>query len=87
MRRKATLIGAGLMMAGSLFFAAPASASIPVCVGTAATVVVCVDPTGGTLYEDCIYAGPPPCMHVVVPGPTATCGGTIGQRICDSIQS
>ena len=85
MRRRATLIGAGLMVAGSLFFAAPASASIPVCVGTAATVVVCVDPTGGTLYEDCIYAGPPPCIPVSVPGPTIQCGGNIGQYLCASI--
>ena len=88
MRRRATLIGAGLMVAGSMFFAAPASASasIPVCVGTAATVVVCVDTSGRILYSDCIYVGAPPCTYVEVYGPTVTCGGTIGTRICSAIQ-
>lgn len=82
MRRKATLVGAVLTAAGSLFVAAPAQASIPVCAGTQATVVLCVDPTGGTLYSDCIYAGSPPCTTVTVPGPTIQCGGDIGARLC-----
>ena len=86
MRRRATLFGAGLMGAGSLFLAAPAQAAIPVCAGTQTTVVICVDPTGGTLYSDCIYAGPPPCTYVTVPGPTVQCGGDIGQYLCASIR-
>lgn len=77
MRKRATLFGAGLMMAGSLFVASPATAQTTVCAGTAGTVVVCTDPTGGTVITDCIYAGPPPCVPVTVPGPTLSCGGPL----------
>lgn len=77
MRRRATLFGAGLLVAGSMFVATPAQAGPLVCVGTASTAVVCVDPTGGTAYEDCIYAGPPPCTNVHVPGPVWYCGGIL----------
>lgn len=80
--RTAAKLGAGALVLGSLFVAAPAQASIPICAGTQATVVLCVDPTGGTLYSDCIYAGPPPCIWVTVPGPTIQCGGDIGQYLC-----
>lgn len=80
MRRRATLIGAGLIGAASLFLAAPAQAGPVVCAGTASTAVICVDPTGGTLYEDCVYAGPPPCIPVHVPGPVTSCGGFL---VCD----
>lgn len=80
--RTAAKLGAGALALGSLFVAAPAQASIPICAGTQATVVLCVDPTGGTLYSDCIYAGPPPCIWVTVPGPTIQCGGDIGQYLC-----
>lgn len=81
MRRAAFVLGAGLLMSGAA--AAPAAA-IPICAGTQATVVLCVDPTAGTLYEDCVYAGPPPCTYVHVPGPTIQCGGNIGQYLCTS---
>lgn len=82
MRRKATLFGAGVMAAGSLFVAAPAQAAVPVCAGTQRTIILCVDPVGRTLYEDCIYTGSPPCTPVSVPGPTIQCGGDIGMYIC-----
>ena len=66
------------VVAGSLGIAPAASAA---CVGTAATVVVCVNPTGGTLYTDCVYVVNPPCIPVTVPGPTLACGGAIGERL------
>ena len=77
MRRRTTLFGAGLMVAGSMFLAAPAQAGPLVCAGTASTAVICVDPTGGTLYSDCVYLGPPPCTNVTVPGPVTYCGGIL----------
>lgn len=77
MRKRATLFGAGLMMAGSILTAAPAMAQTTVCVGTTSTVYVCSDPTGGTVASDCVYVGPPPCMPVTVPGPTLGCGGAL----------
>ena len=52
------------------------------CAGTQATVVLCVDPTGGTLYEDCVYVVFPQCIVVTVPGPAVQCGGNIGQYLC-----
>ena len=75
MRRKTTLLGIALAVSAAFGIAAPASAAIPLCVGTQGTVVVCVDPTAGTLYDDCVYAGPPPCTQVTVPGPTVHCTG------------
>lgn len=77
MRKRATLFGAGLMLAGSVMAAAPAQAQTTVCAGTASTVFVCTDPTGGTAYTDCVYVGPPPCTTVTVPGPTLSCGGAL----------
>jgi hypothetical protein len=79
MRRAAILLGAGLLLTAAS--AVPASAA-PVCAGTQNTVVLCVDPTAGTLYSDCVYVGPPPCIPVTVPGPTIQCGGNIGQYLC-----
>jgi hypothetical protein len=63
------------MVAGSLFAAAPAQAGPLVCAGTASTAVICVDPTGGTLYEDCVYVASTTCTPVHVPGPVTYCGG------------
>lgn len=82
MRLKSTLAAAALVAGATLALSAPAQASIPICAGTQNTVVLCVDPTGGVLYEDCVYAGEPPCTPVSVPGPTIQCGGNIGQGLC-----
>jgi hypothetical protein len=76
MRRRAILFGAGLLIAGSVAVAAPASAQT-ICAGTQRTVFVCTDPLGGTVISDCVYAGPPPCTPVTVPGPTLSCGGDL----------
>ena len=82
MRRRATLFGAGLLAAGSVFVtAAPAQAA---CFGTTNTVIVCVDPTGSTLYEDCAVIIEPPCHPVSVPGPKVWCEPTNGPLVCDS---
>ncbi len=78
MRRKAMIFATGLMVAGSMAIATPAHAN---CVGTDRTIVVCVNPTGQTLYEDCVHVVVPPCVPVSVPGPTFSCGGDIGERI------
>lgn len=77
MRRRATLFGAGLLAAASLALAAPAQAQTTVCAGTASTVFVCTNPTGGTAYSDCVYVVFPPCIPVTVPGPTLSCGGAL----------
>ena len=77
MRKRATLFGASVFIAGSLFTAAPAMAQTTVCAGTANTAVVCTDPTGGTVASDCVYLGPPPCTWVTIPGPTLSCGGAL----------
>lgn len=58
-----------------------APAAFAACAGTAATVVVCVNPTGGTIYSDCIYTGGSTCTPVTVPGPTLDCGGDIGEKL------
>lgn len=51
----------------ALLGAAPASAA---CVGTQNIGVVCSTVNvRGTLYEDCVYVGSPPCTPVSVPGP------------------
>jgi hypothetical protein len=47
------------------------------CVGTQDLGFVCVDPTGRTLVDDCVYVVIPPCIPVVVPGPTFGCGGPL----------
>lgn len=81
MRRKILTLGAGLMLAAGM--AAPASAD-PLCGGTASTIVVCVDPTGGTPINDCVYVGPPPCVPVSIPTPSFGCGGAMGAKLCAS---
>lgn len=78
MRRKAVTFAAGLVMAATVALAPPASAADGwTCVGTERLGFVCVDPTGGTLYEDCVYVGAPPCIPVTVPGPIYGCGGAL----------
>ena len=78
MRRRAVTFAAGLVMAATVALAPPASAADGwTCVGTERLGYVCVDPTGGTLYEDCVYLVLPQCMHVSVPGPIFGCGGPI----------
>lgn len=77
MRRIAIVLG---LVAGSLALTGPASAD-PACVGTDRTVTVCVDPTGGVLYTDCIYTGGSTCQPVTVPGPTVDCGGDLYDRL------
>ena len=75
MKVRALAVGAGLLLSASV--AAPASAQVPVCAGTASTAFVCVDPTGGSGISDCIYVGAPPCIPVTAPTPTAGCGGDL----------
>ena len=59
-----------------------APAAFGACAGTANTVVICVDPTGQTLYSDCVYyVIKPGCATVTVPGPTIQCGGAIGEKL------
>lgn len=78
MRRRAMMLATGLVMAGTVAFAPAASAAGQwICVGTQQAGYVCVDPTGGTLYDDCVYAGPPPCTQVTIPGPIYGCGGPL----------
>ena len=86
MKRKASLICGGLLVAASMAVMPSASAQIPLCAGTANTIVVCVDPTGGTPITDCVYLGPPPCMYVSIPTPSITCGGRLGPACNFTIQ-
>lgn len=76
MRKILVILG---LVAASVTIGAPAAHAA--CVGTDRTVVVCVDPTGQTLYSDCVHVVIPPCIPVNVPGPTIYCGGDIGQQI------
>lgn len=69
MRRKAVMFATGLMMAATVALA-PAAGAQELCAGTEDLGYVCVDPTGRTLIDDCVYLGPPPCIPVSVPGPT-----------------
>ena len=75
MRRKTTLLGIGLAVTAVLSIGSPASAQT-LCFGPS-TAYVCVDPTGGTPINQCIYAGPPPCHPVSVPRPLVWCGGDL----------
>ena len=69
-------------MAATVALAPPAAAADQwICAGTQQLGYVCVDPTGGTLYEDCVYVGPPPCIPVSVPGPIFGCGGPLSCQI------
>jgi hypothetical protein len=69
-------LAAGLVTAAVLAPAGTAHAE-PSCFGTSGTVVVCVDPTGTTYYQDCVYLGGDTCTPVTVPGPSVTCGGMV----------
>ncbi len=81
MTRKA-MLWAGCFIAGASLAVTPSASAQPLCVGTQATVVQCVDPTGGEPIEDCIYLVIPPCHPVSVPTPYVYClGGDIGQAI------
>jgi hypothetical protein len=70
MRRARFLLAA--VVTASLVAVAPAASADESCVGTEETVVVCVEPTGRTLYSDCIYTGGDTCTPVSVPGPDVT---------------
>ena len=70
MKRVRLLVVAAIAV-GSMVVA-PAASADESCVGTEETVVLCVEPTGRTLYSDCIYTGGDTCMPVSVPGPDVT---------------
>lgn len=81
MRKLAVKLGIALAAVASISIAAPASAAAaPLCVGTAQTAGVCVwvDPSGQTLFADCVYTGGPQCTYVYVNGPDWDCYGWIG---------
>jgi hypothetical protein len=79
-RLRATVLGAGVV-AATMATGGQAMAA-PLCFGTADTVVQCVDPTGATLIDDCVYLGPPPCHTVIVNGPLVYCAsGRIGDKL------
>jgi hypothetical protein len=79
MIRKAFLVFA--LIAGSSLAVVPAASARPLCVGTQATVIQCVDPTGGDPIEDCVYTGGDECIPVSVPTPYVYCvGGDIGEK-------
>ena len=80
MRRKWALFGAGLAVAASTLAVAPPA--LAACAGTTNTVIVCVDPQGAILYEDCVVIVDPPCMPVVVRGPAVWCVETNGPLYC-----
>lgn len=80
---KLAKLGLAVGAVASIGTASPAAAE-PICVGTREIAGVCVDvdPTGGTLYEDCVYLASSSCTPVHVPGPTIVdCHGWIGDRI------
>lgn len=80
MKLKSTLFGVGLIAAATLGPATPAQAA---CFGTTNTVILCVDPTGSTLYEDCVVIIEDPCHPVSVPGPKVWCEPTNGPLVCE----
>lgn len=77
MKRRAALLVTGLTAAITLLVAPAASAQTWTCVGTERAGYVCVDPTGGTLYSDCVYLGGSSCTPVTIPGPIYGCGGPL----------
>ena len=83
MRRKTVLFGAALAVTAAFGIASPASAQT-LCFGPS-TSYVCVNPTGGTPINECIYAGPPPCIPVSVPTPSAWCGGNLYCELADML--
>lgn len=74
MRRRAALLVTGLAAAATLLLAPAAQAQEWTCVGTQMVLYVCVDPTGGTLYDDCVYLVSSDCTQVTVPAPIIACG-------------
>lgn len=81
MKRRAALVVGGLAVAATMAMAGPAAAQ-PLCFGPSSSYV-CVDPTGGDPIEECIYAGPPPCIPVSVPTPAVWCGGYLSCQVVD----
>lgn len=76
MQRRMKLLLVGVVALATLGMASPARAEN--CVGTERIFMVCVEPTGGTIHEDCIYTGGDTCQYVRVPGPVITrCGNTV----------
>ena len=62
---------AAVALAGAFSTAAPASAA---CYGTQNVGVVCSTVNvKGTLYEDCVYVGSPPCTPVEIHGRPQGC--------------
>lgn len=79
MRFRSVTAAVGAAVAATMTMAGPAAAS---CVGTQNEIAVCVDPTGGTLYENCVFLGDPTCTPVSVPGPVVWCEGDMAAN-CD----
>ena len=77
MRKKLVRLAAVAGIVASIGMAGPAQAQGPICAGTQQTAGLCVWLTDSTVYEDCVYLGPPPCIPVSVPGKTLQCGGWI----------
>lgn len=75
MQRRMKLVLVSVLALSTLGLAGPARAEV--CAGTQNIFHICVEPTGGTLYEDCVYVVDPQCIYVRVPGPVVTrCGNT-----------
>ncbi len=76
------MLWVGSLVVGMSLAVMPSASAQTVCAGTSNTIVQCVDPTGGTPIQDCIYLLIPPCHPVSVPTPYVYCtGGDIGQDI------
>ena len=73
MRLRAAAAAVGIV--ATIAMAGPAAAQ-PICAGEADVFFVCVDPSGSSRTV-CVYAGPPPCIPVTIPIPTAWCGGNM----------
>jgi hypothetical protein len=71
--KRVRLLLAAAVAVGTMAVAPAASAQAEGnCVGAEGQLVVCVEPTGQTLFETCVYAGGEDCTPVVVPGPLVT---------------
>lgn len=75
MKRRAALLVTGMAAAATMAMAPPAAAQT-LCFGPT-SMFICVNPTGGTPIQECVYAGPPPCHPVSVPTPWWGCGGAL----------
>lgn len=62
----ATAVAIGVMAV------APAASAEENCFGAEGVLVVCVEPTGQTIYSTCVYTGGDTCTPVSVPGPVFT---------------